>query len=134
MKKWLPLLFVAALMLAITPPALAARTFKAKPGKEAKALKFQCTGTIVSVDAESSTVVVKVETMRSKDKAAKEMKGVFGETIDLVEYKFTVRENIARCVKMGVAKLPSIYLDGELAYSSIIPSRAELEARIRALL
>ena len=55
--------------------------------------------------------------------AAKDMKAIFGETIDLVEYKFTVKENIARCMKMGVAKLPSIYLDGKLAYSSIIPSR-----------
>jgi uroporphyrinogen decarboxylase len=66
--------------------------------------------------------------------AATEMKGIFGEAIDLVEYKFTVRENIARCVKMGVANLPAIYLDGKLAFSSIIPSRRELEARIKALL
>jgi uroporphyrinogen decarboxylase len=66
--------------------------------------------------------------------AAKEMKGIFGEAIDLVEYKFTVKENIARCVKMGVANLPAIYLDGKLAFSSIIPSRKELEERIRALL
>ena len=66
--------------------------------------------------------------------AAKDMKGIFGDAIDLVEYKFTVKENIARCVKMGVAKLPAIYLDGDLAFSSIIPSRKELEERIRALL
>jgi uroporphyrinogen decarboxylase len=66
--------------------------------------------------------------------AAKDMKGIFGEAIDLVEYKFTVRENIARCMKMGVANLPAIYLDGKLAFSSIIPSRKELEERIRALL
>jgi uroporphyrinogen decarboxylase len=66
--------------------------------------------------------------------AAKEMKGLFGDSIDLVEYKFTVKENIARCMKMGVANLPAIYLDGKLAFSSIIPSRKELEDRIRALL
>ncbi len=66
--------------------------------------------------------------------AAKDMKGIFGDSIDLVEYKFTVKENIARCMKMGVANLPAIYLDGELAFSSIIPSRKELEGRIRALL
>jgi uroporphyrinogen decarboxylase len=66
--------------------------------------------------------------------AAKDMKTVFGDAIDLVEYKFTVKENIARCVKMGVANLPAIYLDGQLAFSSIIPSRKELEDRIRALL
>ena len=66
--------------------------------------------------------------------AAKEMKGVFGDRIDLIEYKFTVKENIARCVKMGVANLPAIYLDGKLAFSSISPSRKELEDRIHALL
>jgi uroporphyrinogen decarboxylase len=66
--------------------------------------------------------------------AAMDMKRIFGEAIDLVEYKFTVKENIARCVKMGVANLPAIYLDGKLAFSSIIPSRKELEDRIKALL
>ncbi len=65
--------------------------------------------------------------------AAKDMKDIFGDTLDLVEYKFTVKENIARCMKMGVSNLPSIYLNGTLAYSSIIPSRKELEDRIRAL-
>jgi uroporphyrinogen decarboxylase len=66
--------------------------------------------------------------------AAKDMKAIFGEAIDLIEYKFTVKENIARCVKMGVANLPAIYLNGKLAYSSIIPSRKELEERVRALI
>jgi uroporphyrinogen decarboxylase len=66
--------------------------------------------------------------------AAKDMKGIFGDEIDLIEYKFTVKENIARCMKMGVANLPAIYLDGTMAFSSIIPSRKELEDRIRALL
>jgi uroporphyrinogen decarboxylase len=65
--------------------------------------------------------------------AARDMKSLFGDAIDLVEYKFTVKENIARCMKMGVKNLPAIYLDGELAYSSIIPSRKELEGRIKAL-
>jgi uroporphyrinogen decarboxylase len=66
--------------------------------------------------------------------AARDMKTDFGGAIDLVEYKFTVRENIARCMKMGVANLPAIYLNGKLAYSSIIPSREELKAKIRELL
>ncbi|HET7838197.1 MAG TPA: uroporphyrinogen decarboxylase family protein, partial [Rectinemataceae bacterium] len=66
--------------------------------------------------------------------AAREAREAFGPAIDLVEYKFTVKENIARCMKLGVAKLPSIYLNGELAYSSIIPSREELMGKIRGLL
>jgi uroporphyrinogen decarboxylase len=66
--------------------------------------------------------------------AVNEMKSVFGERIDVVEYKFTVKENIARCLKLGVANLPSIYLNGKLAYSSIIPSREELRGKIAAIL
>ena len=39
-----------------------------------------------------------------------------GTPIDIVEYKFTERENVARCVKMGVSNLPSIYINGQLKY------------------
>lgn len=50
----------------------------------------------------------------------------FGDKIDLIEYKFTLKENIARCVKMGVTNLPCVYINGKLQWSSIIPSREEL--------
>jgi len=63
--------------------------------------------------------------------AANEAKARFGDAIDMVEYKFTVKENIARCKKMGVAHLPSIYIDGELKFSSIIPTREELDAALK---
>ena len=66
--------------------------------------------------------------------AADIAKAHFGDSIDLVEYKFTEKENIARCVKMGVKNLPSIYINGELKFSSIIPSREELQAAIEAVL
>lgn len=58
----------------------------------------------------------------------------FGDKIDLVEYKFTLKENIARCVKMGVTNLPCVYINGELKWSSIIPSREELFGVIEPLL
>ena len=63
--------------------------------------------------------------------AAKEQ---FGDAIDMVEYKFTEKENIARCIKMGVKNLPSIYINGKLKFSSIIPSKEELEQAIREVL
>ena len=69
--------------------------------------------------------------------AAKVAKKEFGERIDMVEYKYTEKENIARCKKMQVKKLPSIYINGELKFSSIIPNKKELadavEESIRAL-
>lgn len=57
-------------------------------------------------------------------------KAIYGDKIDMVEYKFTLKENIARCKKMGVKNLPSIYINGELKFSSIIPSKEELHAAI----
>jgi uroporphyrinogen decarboxylase len=51
-----------------------------------------------------------------------------------VEYKFTRPENIARVVKLGIKNLPSLYINGELKYSSLIPSNRELVDEIRKAL
>lgn len=64
--------------------------------------------------------------------AAKEAKETFGDAIDMVEYKFTLKENIARCKKMGVPNLPSMYINGELKFRSLVPAKEDLEAAIRA--
>jgi len=58
----------------------------------------------------------------------------FGDKVDMVEYKFTEKENIARCIKMGVKNLPCVYINGELKWSSIIPSRDELFGVIDSML
>ena len=52
----------------------------------------------------------------------------------MVEYKFTIKENIARCMKMGVKNLPSIYINGQLKFSSLIPSKEELEKAIEEVM
>lgn len=57
--------------------------------------------------------------------AANEMKAYFGVDIDVSEYKYTEKINIARCKKMGVSNLPSIYINGKLKWSSLIPSKEE---------
>ncbi|MDD2361997.1 MAG: uroporphyrinogen decarboxylase family protein [Oscillospiraceae bacterium] len=62
--------------------------------------------------------------------AANAAKEFYGDTIDVVEYKYTIKENIARCKKMGIKHLPSLYLNGQLKFSSLIPRREELEAAI----
>ena len=54
--------------------------------------------------------------------------------VDLVEYKITKPENIARLLKMGIKNLPSILINGELRFSSLIPSQQELIAAIREYL
>ncbi len=62
--------------------------------------------------------------------AADEAKAYFGDKIDMVEYKYTIKENIARCKKMGVMNLPSMYINGELKFRSIVPSKEELNKAI----
>ena len=66
--------------------------------------------------------------------AANVAKEEFGDKIDMVEYKYTIKENIARCKKMGVANLPCIYINGKLKFSSIIPRKEELDAAINEVL
>lgn len=68
--------------------------------------------------------------MGAASRAAAELVG----QVDLVEYKFTRPENVARVVKMGIQKLPSLYINGELKYSSVIPSNRELLDEIRKVL
>ena len=58
----------------------------------------------------------------------------FGGQVDMVEYKFTRPENVARVVKMGIQKLPSLFINGQLKYSSVIPSNRELLDEIRKVL
>ncbi|MEN6479279.1 MAG: uroporphyrinogen decarboxylase family protein [Anaerolineales bacterium] len=66
--------------------------------------------------------------------AAQEVANELGDRVELVEYKITVPENIARMHKMGITNLPSILVNGELKYSSIIPSHRELLDTIRQYL
>lgn len=61
-------------------------------------------------------------------------KDKFGDAIDVVEYMYTEPQNIARCREMGVKQLPSIYINGELKHSSLIPPQSELFAEIEELL
>jgi uroporphyrinogen decarboxylase len=68
--------------------------------------------------------------MSAATRLAEELAG----KVDLAEYKFTERANVARVIKMGVKNLPSIYVNGELKYSSIIPSHKELMDLVTALL
>ncbi len=65
---------------------------------------------------------------------ANDLKAIMGDKIDVIEYKFTEKASIARCMKMGVKQLPSLYINGELAYSSIIPSVDKLVEQVTALI
>lgn len=57
-------------------------------------------------------------------------KAHFGDKISIAEYKYTTKEGIARTKKLGVKNLPSLYINGELAYASVIPGPEELFQKI----
>ncbi len=65
---------------------------------------------------------------------AKNAKEHFGDAIDVVEHKYTTLEGVRQCKKMGVSNLPSLYINGKLHYSSIIPTTDEFFAVIQKLL
>jgi len=50
---------------------------------------------------------------------------------DVVEYKYTQLEQIKRCQLVGVKNLPSLYINGKLAWSSIIPAKQMLLEKIK---
>lgn len=47
-------------------------------------------------------------------------------------YKYFIKEDIARTRKMGIANLPTMCINGEQKFISIIPSREELVEAVRA--
>lgn len=61
---------------------------------------------------------------------AKRVVGEMNGAADIIEYPFNKKENVARVLKMGIKNLPSIVINGELKYSSIIPSPEELRKEI----
>ncbi len=58
----------------------------------------------------------------------------YGDAIDVIEYKYNKKENIARCKKMQVPNLPTLYINGKATYISIIPSHEEFYSVIDKLL
>lgn len=58
--------------------------------------------------------------------AADRASQTLGDRVEMIEYKITKPENVARMMKMGIKNLPCILIDGDLRFSSLIPSQREL--------
>ncbi|UCG04692.1 MAG: uroporphyrinogen decarboxylase [Candidatus Heimdallarchaeota archaeon] len=65
---------------------------------------------------------------------ALDAKKEFGDKIELTEYRFIKRENVARAKKLNIQHLPCILINGELKWSSIIPNKEELINEIKRVL
>jgi uroporphyrinogen decarboxylase len=66
--------------------------------------------------------------------AAMEMQKIFGNKIDIVERKITELENVARLEKIGIKNLPTLIINGQPKFISIIPNRKELKEEIEKYL
>ena len=58
--------------------------------------------------------------------AAERASQTLGDRVEMIEYKITKPENVARMMKMGIKNLPCILINGDLRFSSLIPSHREL--------
>lgn len=62
------------------------------------------------------------------------VKDCFDQISDIAEYrvyKYFIKEDIARTQKMGLSNLPTMCIDGEQKYISIIPGKDELVAAVK---
>ncbi len=66
--------------------------------------------------------------------AADDMVAEFGDKVEIIERKITKVENIVRLGKLGVANLPTICINGEVKFISVIPNREELKVAVQAAL
>jgi len=66
--------------------------------------------------------------------AAMKMIDEFGDRIEVVEHKITEPENVVRVSKLGLKNLPSLLINGEPKFISIIPNRKELKETIEKYL
>jgi uroporphyrinogen decarboxylase len=55
----------------------------------------------------------------------------FKDIADYVVYKYTIKEDIARTKKMGMTNLPTMCINGEIKWASLIPDKDELLSEIR---
>ncbi|MGL1891313.1 MAG: uroporphyrinogen decarboxylase family protein [Spirochaetaceae bacterium] len=62
--------------------------------------------------------------------AADDMTAIFGDKVEIIERKITEKENIIRLGKLGVANLPTICINGDVEFISLIPNRDELSKAI----
>jgi uroporphyrinogen decarboxylase len=64
--------------------------------------------------------------------AADEMLKEFGDKVEIIERKILEAENIVRLGRLGVTNLPTIVINGEVKFISVIPNREELKRAIDA--
>lgn len=94
-------------------------------GTEAYGTRSKPTVELYTLDPESCAACTY---MRDVWQAAREQ---LGDTAHWEAYQYNRKEEVARIRQRGIGHLPSVYVDGELWYDSLIPPVEELVERIR---
>jgi uroporphyrinogen decarboxylase len=55
----------------------------------------------------------------------------FGDMVKVVEHKISTKDGLGYMMKMGITSIPTICIDGEVAFSSIIPDQKSLKKSFR---
>ena len=90
--------------------------------------------------AAESAVIIDVVTLDSAGCApcaymvtgAQEAGKAYGKPVEVREHKITGRDGLGYMTRLGCTAIPSICIDGQEAFASIIPDRAEIVAKLEA--
>jgi uroporphyrinogen decarboxylase len=55
----------------------------------------------------------------------------FGDKVKVIEHKISTKEGLGYMMKLGISSIPTICIDGEVAFSSIIPDQESLKKSFR---
>lgn len=58
----------------------------------------------------------------------------FGDRVKIVEHKISTREGLGYMVKLGISSIPTICIEGQVAFSSVIPDQETLKKTFREAL
>ncbi len=111
---------------------VAKRTIIAKMAESAEAIElpdFEAEGTVhVDVVTLDSASCAPCQYMMD---AVQRASAKIDAAVKIAEHRITTRRGIAMMHRLGVTKIPSICIDGEVAYASIIPDLNTLQDAIR---
>jgi len=55
--------------------------------------------------------------------AAKRAASQFGDRVEVIEHKISTRDGLGYLMKLGISSIPSICIDGEVVFKSVIPDQ-----------
>jgi len=79
-------------------------------------------GTLDSTSCAPCQYMFEAVTLASKE---------FGDRVKVIEHKISTRDGLGYMIKLGISSIPTICIDGETAFSSVIPDQETLKSTFR---